>query len=405
MPCSISSRPASRPLSSSGWWIVVSPAAAAAGTSSNPVTETSPGHVEPARAQRLDHAEREHVGRAQDRRRGRGQRQQLVGGALAALGEVGERLEDGHRVGAVQAGDVALDPLAADLAVAERDPLGAREALAVVVDEAVGDERDAAVAQLRDVCRGQPRALAIVDADEERAGQARLVHDHDRQAAVERRGDGRVRVGHAVEAERADDRVAHRHDLAALAAHPRQQQQLIALGLGGLREALEEADRARVGERVGEALGEHQADRAAQPGPQPPGGRVRARVAEALRRLQHLLAQPGGELVGTVVRIGDSRARDAQGVGDRLQRHPLCHRDRSTGSGDTRSANVSRTPARARRGRAAATGSSAGRTGAPGRAERAWDSISGARCTRIRGASGRILSGGEGTWGGSVSIQ
>ena len=51
-------------------------------------------------------------------------------------------------------------------------------------------------------------------------GSARLVDDHDRQPALERGLHGGVVVGHAVEAERADDGVADRDDLGLLAAMP-----------------------------------------------------------------------------------------------------------------------------------------------------------------------------------------
>ena len=157
----------------------------------------------------------------------------------------------------------------------------------------------------------------------------------------------------------------------ALAAHAGQQEQLVALRLRRLGQALEEADGARVGERVGEPLGEHQPDRAAPAGAQPARGRVRPGVAELLGGLQHLPAQLGGELVRPVVGVGDRRARDAEGVGDRLQRHPLCHRDRSTGSG---ASAVGQRPQRRRRRRGAARRRRRARrrrTGAPGSAERA----------------------------------
>ena len=97
-----------------------------------------------------------------------------------------------------------------------------------------------------------------------------------------------------------------------------------------------------------------------RPRPQPPRGRVGPGVAEPLGGLEHLPPQLGGELVRPVVGVRDRRARDAQGVGDRLQRHPLCHRDRSTGSGDTRSASAIRLTARRRRVAAAGARSSGG---------------------------------------------
>jgi hypothetical protein len=164
------------------------------------------------------------------------------------------------------------------------------------------------VAELLDVGGRAAGALVVVDADEEAAGGARLVDHHHRHAAGHRGAHRRVRVRHAVQAERADHGVAHGHDLLLLAAHAGQQEQLVALGLRRLGEALEEADRAGVGERVGEAFGEHQPDGAAPPGPPPARGWVRPGVAELVRGLQDLPAQRGGELVGAVVGVRDRRA-------------------------------------------------------------------------------------------------
>ena len=273
----------------------------------------------------------------------------------------------------------------------------------MVVDQPVDDDRDALVAERDDVRGGVARAAAVVDADEEAGRIARLVDDHHGHAAVERRAHGRVPVGHAVQAERVHDGVAHAADLLLLAAHAGEQQQLVAAGLGRLGQPLQEADGAGIGERVGQALGEHQADGPTEPRPQPPRGRVGPGVAEPLGGLEHLPPQLGGELVRPVVGVRDRRARDAQGVGDRLQRHPLCHRDRSTGSGDTRSASAIRLTARRRRVAAAgARSGAAGTTGAPGSAERAWDAEARrARCAWIGSIGERSFRTLGRDWGAS----
>ena len=61
--------------------------------------------------------------------------------------------------------------------------------------------------------RGRARARAVLDADEERPRELGLVDHDDGQPALERGLQRGVVVGHAVEAERADDRLAHGLDL------------------------------------------------------------------------------------------------------------------------------------------------------------------------------------------------
>ena len=248
------------------------------------MTETSPGTSRPAVAQRVDRAERQHVGGAQQRGRARSRAPSARAPRARRTRRSCRTPRRLHRRRAVEPGEVAGDPLAADLAVAVRDPLRPGEPL--------GGRRSSR--STTSATRSWPSAATCAAASRAPSSSSMPTKKTPGERgsstittgtpAAHRRGDRRVRVGHAVQAERAHDGVADRHDLLLLAAHAGQQEQLVALRLGRLGQALEEADGAGIGERVGQPLGEHEPDRAAPAGPQPPRGRVRPGVAELLRR-------------------------------------------------------------------------------------------------------------------------
>ena len=99
-------------------------------------------------------------------------------------------------------------------------------------------------------------------------------------------------------------RAVHRGDVFPLGAG-RDQQQPLAGVFAGEGQALEEAHGARVAEGVREVFGEQQSDRSRFAGAQRSGHRVRPGVPEPAGRLQDPLAQLRGELVRTVVGVGN----------------------------------------------------------------------------------------------------
>ena len=166
--------------------------------------------------------------------------------------------------------------------------LGGQRAGVAVVGGAEGDDADPAVAERREVLRGQARARAVVDADEGVRARARLVDDHERQAPLDRGREVRVVHGQRVGAEAAHDGLADgRLALAAVvrrAGRPAKPGRIsIASPASSVArgEALQEQHGAGVAEGVGERLGEQQADRLAPAGAQAPGGGVRARCSRA----------------------------------------------------------------------------------------------------------------------------
>jgi hypothetical protein len=132
-------------------------------------------------------------------------------------------------------------------------------------------------------------------------------------------GQVRVVVRHGVDDETVHTGPVHGRHVLTLGVD-RHQVQALPGAFARERQAFEEAERRGVAERVGQVLGEQEADRPGLPRPQRPGDRVRARISQAPRGLQHPAAKLGRELVWPVVRIGYRGPGDPQFRRQRGQR-------------------------------------------------------------------------------------
>ena len=282
------------------------------------------GHGQPARGGEAQRAEREDVRGAHDRRQpGRGG-QELGCARLPRVHAVLEALDDRHAA--------PVDPGLGEAVAEPGQPVAlygvGHAGLPGLVGEAVVAARpqphakhpDAAVAQPGEVACEPERRRAVVHPDAVDALHAdRLIAHNDRHRALQHGDEVRVVLAHRVDDEPVHARLVHRRDVGVLRAHRDQQQTLPRL-LAGQREPFEEAGRGRVAEGVRQRLGEQQPDRACPTRAQRSGDRVRARVAQTARGLQHPGAQRGRELVGPVVGVRHGRAGDTELRGQRRQR-------------------------------------------------------------------------------------
>ena len=102
------------------------------------------------------------------------------------------------------------------------------------------------------------------------------------------------------------------------ATEGKQQQRRLGV-LACCRDPAQQGDRGRVAERLAETLREHDPDRAGRAGSKGPSGRIRPRVSETRRNGEDLVPQFGRQLPRPVVRVRHGRARDTDGIGNRLQ--------------------------------------------------------------------------------------
>ena len=155
-----------------------------------------------------------------------------------------------------------------------------------------------------------PRDRGITQSGE--LGRPGLIDDDHRQPAEERQPEQWVVVGHRGDDDTVHDRAGDRGVPAPRIGGAGQQQQSGAGLLDRGRHPGQEGTAGRVVERVGELVVVRNADRA-DPAPAQPGGdRVRTGVPQARGGREHPLAQFGGQLVRTHVRVGHGLGRDPE---------------------------------------------------------------------------------------------
>ena len=251
----------------------------------------------PALARRLLGADRDRVAHREYRCRFGIDR--LEGLGTAGFAAVREGRVDG-RVGI----DVAIagEPLAREIERTVAVAVGR-------VDER--EDRHALVAELLEMARAVAGGGAIVDADERGGEVARLVDRDHREAAGEGGLDARVVGRHRVGEEAVDRRLADDPRRVLVGRRSADDQQAGLRRLDARGDAAQEERRRGVAEGEREAGGEEEAERAAAAGAQPPGRRIRARVAELAGGFEDPLARVVGHAVGAVEGVGSRSERYA----------------------------------------------------------------------------------------------
>ena len=170
------------------------------------------------------------------------------------------------------------------------------------------------------------RAAACVDPHVRVTREPRLVHEHEREPALERRLHGGMRGRHRAHGQRADDGVT---DAVTVLRH---EQQPEPVGLDRAGDAPQQQRGGGILERLRHTAREQEPDAVRAARAQAPRRRIGPCVAELGGRREDPLAQLRGELVGAVVCVRDRRAGDAERVGDRLQRDAARRHDDGGGS-------------------------------------------------------------------------
>ena len=193
--------------------------------------------------------------------------------------------------------------------------------------------------------------------------------EHHGDAAPSSRDHPRVGVPGADRQEPVDHGISHARRVGRAVVGDRQQVDADAVLLQHVGHGAEQGDGVRVAEGVGQLVGVDDADRIGAAVPQGPTGRARSVVTELGTGGQDARPHVLGQLLGTVVGVGDGGDRDSHGCGHVLHRHAWHAPHPRSGPRSAAQAPTGAWPAATATGarRAAGAGDAGAGRGRPGR--------------------------------------